>query len=575
MKIKNATNIMLISFVFCVLCNVNVAMVNASDEFSKVPKAQEGTLMEPQDTGSLPPLLETWENFKLTSDIMLEKEYLEQCSEDEKRIITAFFEFITEEDIEVLCLAGYRLQEIREINAIMEKGYFLAEEAAVIYELYPNKRERDKALFDFWFLIQGFDNAYAESYLEDVKQAFILGNNIEAIRHGLSMSLSLDSTTNSNSISSVVSSSVNIDNYLGNDPVAPFYIDEGSGASVNVRTGSFKYQYDILSIPGINGNDINLSVFYDSLQSQLGREAVDIYFGDYQGVFLVPYQAKYYRENGGEYIYAETVFGQAGPLLTYADADSWREDYNRQFCVDAPGEYYIMECYNVTGVFDPDYYSNYTINESTYEENSGLGVGWNWNLPSIEIIEDSRILHMGDGSSYMIQGPDTQMSLNGYTLENLKIEEDTSYQNGTYESFYVLKSVNGNRTYFDASGCLVSQMDKYDNTIKYEYGTFRQKSVLSKIIDTAGREINFSYSLVGTGWRVVITSPDGTTASILMTAIPSNKVDSRLYGHYVLSSIKDGKNNETMFEYNYGFGYANFFISGRLMIIVHIMSGQL
>jgi RHS repeat-associated protein len=169
-----------------------------------------------------------------------------------------------------------------------------------------------------------------------------------------------------------------------------------------------------------------------------------------------------------------------------------------------------MRAYYSGGALVDYIYSDATTS-SFYENRYNLGVGWRFSFPTIENRQNSdgssfKYLHTESGDIYRLVGPTVVGGINTYTLENhtvkdLDVKEDASYNNGQYQSKYVMIEKDGNKTYFDAEGRILSVIDRYNNTIKFEYsaisytidGYTRVRTVITKITDTVGRIVNIQY----------------------------------------------------------------------------------
>ncbi|EMS69249.1 RHS repeat-associated core domain-containing protein [Ruminiclostridium cellobioparum] len=189
-----------------------------------------------------------------------------------------------------------------------------------------------------------------------------------------------------------------------------------------------------------------------------------------------------------------------------------------------------MRAYYSGGALVDYIYSDVTTS-SFYENRYNLGVGWRFSFPTIENRQNSdgssfKYLHTESGDIYRLVGPTVVEGINTYTLENhtvkdLDVKEDASYNNGQYQSKYVMIEKNGNKTYFDSDGRILSIIDRYSNTIKFEYsaisytidGYTRVRTVITKITDTVGRIVNIQYKEDPN--FTVIKNPDGSISGDL------------------------------------------------------------
>ncbi|NBI30567.1 RHS repeat-associated core domain-containing protein [Chengkuizengella marina] len=136
--------------------------------------------------------------------------------------------------------------------------------------------------------------------------------------------------------------------------------------------------------------------------------------------------------------------------------------------------------------------------KGTYEDEIfPIGKGWSWNLPYIEEINNKKYLKLVVGGSYQITGSSSSgYQLQGYKLNDLTFESDSTVTVNGVTSRYVLKSISGINQYFDSSGKLIQIQDTYSNNIDFTYNDF----VLSSITDAIGNTI----TITNTSSQVVI-----------------------------------------------------------------------
>ena len=161
-----------------------------------------------------------------------------------------------------------------------------------------------------------------------------------------------------------------------------------------------------------------------------------------------------------------------------------------------------------------DYYS-------FYEERYNLGVGTRFSFSSIEVKGEHKYLHYEDGNVYRLVGPTSidgvqTYKLEGYKNNDMKVIEDNSsspkynLSEPIGKSKYILIDRNGLKTYFSGKGSsssikdegrILGMVDRYGNEIRFEYqdysyttgGYTHTRRLISKIIDTVGREITIEY----------------------------------------------------------------------------------
>lgn len=160
-----------------------------------------------------------------------------------------------------------------------------------------------------------------------------------------------------------------------------------------------------------------------------------------------------------------------------------------------------------------DYVQADANTSSFYEDRYNLGIGMRFSFPAIEIKtnEDGtshKFLHTEAGDTYRLTGPTVVNGVKTYlpenqTVKDVVVREDSTFSNGQANgtSKYVMVGNDGKKTYFTGDGRVIGIVDRYDNAITFLYstqtytidGVNRTKNLISKIIDTVGREVTFEY----------------------------------------------------------------------------------
>ncbi len=146
---------------------------------------------------------------------------------------------------------------------------------------------------------------------------------------------------------------------------------------------------------------------------------------------------------------------------------------------------------------------------SFYEDRYDLGVGMRFSFPTIEIKSNSdgssyKYLHTESGDVYTVSlnKDDNTYTIDNQTINDVTIIENKEFSNGDGEtSYYLMENKSGKKTYFAEDGRVLGIADRYGNTITFRYktqnytidGKTKSKILLSKIIDTVGREVNIEY----------------------------------------------------------------------------------
>ena len=160
-----------------------------------------------------------------------------------------------------------------------------------------------------------------------------------------------------------------------------------------------------------------------------------------------------------------------------------------------------------------DYVYSDAQTSSFYEDRYDLGIGMRFSFPAIEIIRNSdgtshKFLHTDMGDVYTLRGPlnidgTYTYSIENQTVKDVVVREDGGFSNGQADgvSKYLMVGNDGKKTYFSSDGCVLGIVDRYGNTIKFEYikntytvdGITKTKKLISTITDTVGRVTTFEY----------------------------------------------------------------------------------
>ena len=146
---------------------------------------------------------------------------------------------------------------------------------------------------------------------------------------------------------------------------------------------------------------------------------------------------------------------------------------------------------------------------SFYEDRYDLGVGMRFSFPSIEIKRNNdgssyKYLHTESGDVYTLSAGDTAniYKIDNQTINDVTISQSSEFSNGDGEnSYYLMTNKSGKKTYFAEDGRVLGIADRYGNKITFRYqtrtyyikGKIKSKILISKIIDTVGREVNIEY----------------------------------------------------------------------------------
>ena len=221
---------------------------------------------------------------------------------------------------------------------------------------------------------------------------------------------------------------------------------------------------------------------------------------------------------------------------------------------------------------DNETYNKRNNNATPYTIGSSkLGVGWEWNIPSIDVGGKDEV-HLRNGEtlyhsrSYGYLNADKrkgELGLDGYTLIDKALYDDRVHYegddgvhyNGDEVAFYRLEYKTGEKVYFNEKGRALCEMDRYGNkTFTYGYtylpGTSFGDSypALTSITDSIGRVTQIVYTQIdSTHKKVEIINPDQTKVTLFMEEVAMSGMTSR----YSLTKIIDPLSRETTFAYDY------------------------
>jgi len=239
-----------------------------------------------------------------------------------------------------------------------------------------------------------------------------------------------------------------------------------------------------------------------------------------------------------------------GPYSSYSDASSAKQtiDSNQGALVSDSGWSgsdssgyartfaYISGNASIQSVVSgtETYYVPYNNTMNAYEDSYfPIGKGWRWDIPYLQVKDGKQYLHLAGGGSYEISGS----TLKGYPWKDLVFTTDTSVSVNGETSYYLLKSVQGIKQYFNSEGRLIQIADANGNTIQFKY-TYNSNygKVLSSVVDAIGNTINITYSPT----NVVITSGNKT--------VTYNKTTQN--GKELLTQVTDPQGRKTTYDYS-------------------------
>ncbi len=237
-----------------------------------------------------------------------------------------------------------------------------------------------------------------------------------------------------------------------------------------------------------------------------------------------------------------------------------------------------------TAVVDQDTYTSLAY-ESVKSFND-FAVGWSFDMTHLTKTRgrygyyySDPVLTLKDGSAYEIEYTSyspvmdsDEVTLKNYELNDIKVTV-TFDHNVKAADQIVVKYPDGITEYIDEkTGDLVKSVDRFGNTITYEYtylnyyrGSFEGISTglfvgyapigysfdlhaLSKIIDSSGKEINIDYAVTETNLGTEIDNIKISVGNTIYATLDLETIEES-DNICVLRSITDGENLTTSFEY--------------------------
>ncbi len=155
----------------------------------------------------------------------------------------------------------------------------------------------------------------------------------------------------------------------------------------------------------------------------------------------------------------------------------------------------------------------YLLKRSYMYERNDLGMGWSFQIPSVEgggmnCNVNPTVYHSGTGQSYNVN---TGGNANDFIVQKESgvlltfvraIPQDQQFSNGDVNACFMMKHPDGEKEYFSSFGLMIGKVDRYGNTLTYHYQERKVNSdvtagwgafVPSYITDTLGRKVTFDY----------------------------------------------------------------------------------
>lgn len=299
------------------------------------------------------------------------------------------------------------------------------------------------------------------------------------------------------------------------DNIGEEYVDPMTGNLIVTETD--------LILPGIDGLDLKLQRYYSLAQAELLTKSTGIVTDSV--TFEMP---------EGSYVVTETVTNtETNDVSTYkypytssSEANLRIEEIESRDTCDGLYRYdATKEACEEGDLVTVDYYYTSDLTSSSYQRTrNDLGAGWSWSFPSLQILKNNyedinekpKSIYYHDGKGNVMEIDDEgygNYSFKNYVGKDITFEDYFDYDNDISSNGridYIVNDANGTNYYFGKYGELYTIMDRYGNkiTFNYQYKSFygvNNCPIISKITDTVGRTVNFSYRSSGNFEYINIT----------------------------------------------------------------------
>lgn len=351
---------------------------------------------------------------------------------------------------------------------------------------------------------------------------------------------------------------------------APFNHNKAANEQVNLSGGTLEYNVTDVVLPGTAGLDL-------VIQRQYSTEDANYY--DIIGTLNYGLSSSGILRNSLMRLFEQEIYfeknadGTMGEELGSTDYDNYKgqTDYTDEIRSKVFRGFYNMKKIEDKG----DHYSAYkyknTMSTSTstlfskhatepITRNDGLwqlGTGWKLNFSYIDI--DSRYynykkLHLSDGREFGVSS-NWVNNLGHYFYKDVIFAEETSNVAGQTSS-YTVTYADGKKEYFNSGGRLIAIIDRFGNTISFNYTTVNNLQEM-QITDTIGRVVTLKNEATSAGYNKVLKLPDGKTITYVLnynTARTLNVFDqyesfAGQNNEYNLTKVINEKGEETSYVY--------------------------
>jgi len=273
---------------------------------------------------------------------------------------------------------------------------------------------------------------------------------------------------------------------------SPYDVKENNHESIDIKTGNLSFERKLLHLPGRNGLDLDISIYYNSLNANFG----DIAFR----------------------------YNSKGKVVNYVDKTTALEE---------------------TYKLGAGWSFNMPFIEKIKDEESGYYIRYlhfgNGEIYRIHSIATENIMHS---------------NLYGHKVKDMMLHFPVEeFTNNKTTSYYRLMYKDGRKTYFDRKGKLIGKADRYGNTIKFTYPSSSEISITDTLGRITKIKYISNSSYYGDDYKIVnIIAPGDTEADPTCTILLEDAYRAYLpFSHkqeYVLRAIRDELAVYTYFDYD-------------------------
>lgn len=329
--------------------------------------------------------------------------------------------------------------------------------------------------------------------------------------------------------------------------------DWGYGnASIDKATGLLTYSQPLISIAGKNGLGLSLGMRFDSEVCDAVIAANETERISY--AYMVTENDQYYTLDGTRCASMDTTnnyyYSNDSQIAAWQAIDQTEHH--------SSGYYYYLRIITITAKVNSSIEASGLNNY--YDTSYNLGIGWAFDLPSIEKINTIKYIHLPGGMKYKISSTN---KLEGFALNNLTFgtATGTDLTVNSIAAAYSLADLNGTKIFFDTNGRYIGTKDILGNKTQIYYDG---NGMIDKIYDTSNRYLDINYTTAGNIRTVTITLVDNGTSpeNILLYSINetyTTTMDGITLNKYLLTSITDERiNRSTSFDYAAYDSYVHF-----------------